>query len=970
MEVEHHFELIRSELIPELNSTGRLYRHGPTGAELLSLENDDENKVFGINFRTTPSDSTGVAHIMEHSVLGGSRKYPVKEPFVELIKGSLNTFLNAFTYPDKTCYPVASQNLQDFYNLVDVYLDAVFFPLINRETFQQEGWHYELENPGAPLAYKGVVYNEMKGAYSEPEGVLDQQCLQAIFPDNLYHHDSGGDPTRIPDLTYEAFKRFHDTYYHPSNARFYFYGDDDPQKRLELLDNVLGGFVRLEVNSTIDLQPRYSQPRQVRAPYEATSAGDENGAKNLVAVNWLLPEAGDAGRTIGLEVLNHILTGTPASPLRKALIDSGLGEDLTGRGLESGSRQMFYSIGMKGVKGTDTEKVESLILETLSTLAQGGIDPETIAASLNTIEFSLRENNTGRYPRGLVVMLRALDHWLYDADPFSALRLDAPLAEVKSQVAAGEGYFEGLIRRYFLENLHRATVVLEPDPALAGRRAAAEQARLAAVRAALSPAELEAVAADTAALKRRQETPDSAEALATIPTLKLSDLDSSVRKIPSQETQAAETPILYHDLFTNGILYLDLGFNLHTLPQDWLPYIPLFGRALTEMGTQSETFVQLIQRIGRATGGIRVEPFVSAAPGRKEAESWLFLRSKAMVPQAGELLQILADILGGVRLNDRERFKQMALEEKASLESGLVRAGHRVVNTRLKAHFHEAGWVNEQTGGLSYVFFIRNLLAQIEQDWPSVLANLESIRDRLFNRRSLVANVTLDAGGWASVQPQLAEFIARLPAATSSPVAWAPGTLPSAEGFSIPSQVNFVGKAGSLFQAGYRFNGSMYAILQYLQSTWIHEKVRAQGGAYGGYAVFDPYAGVMSFLSYRDPNLESTLAIYDQTPGFLRQLVLDPAELVKSIIGAVGELDAYQLPDAKGYSALLRNLLGVSDEWRQARRDELLGASPADFKALVEALDTVSHNGQVAVLGSAEALQAARPGWLAVTKVL
>lgn len=405
MNDQYGFELLRDEHIAEINTRARIYRHIATGAELLSLENDDENKVFGITFRTPPNDSTGVPHIMEHSVLCGSRKYPVKEPFVELMKGSLNTFLNAMTYPDKTVYPVASQNLQDFYNLVDVYLDAVFFPRLSPWSLMQEGWHYEMEDPGAPLTYKGIVFNEMKGAYSQPEDLLGDEVQHSLFPNNVYRHHSGGNPANIPDLTFEQFKNFHDTYYHPSNARIFFYGDDNPEQRLVILQEYLNLFEQIPVQSQIDLQPRLSEPRQVNIPYEIAEEQDD--AKTFVTVNWLLPETGDPELLFSLSILEQVLTGTPASQLRKALIDSGLGEDLVGVGLEGSSRQLFYSVGMKGVASENVAKVEKLILDTVRDLALNGVDPNNVAAAVNTLEFRLRENNTGPYPRGLVIMLRA-----------------------------------------------------------------------------------------------------------------------------------------------------------------------------------------------------------------------------------------------------------------------------------------------------------------------------------------------------------------------------------------------------------------------------------------------------------------------------------------------------------------------------------------------------------------------------------
>jgi len=912
-----------------------------------------------------------VAHIMEHSVLCGSRKYPVKEPFVELMKGSLNTFLNAMTYPDKTCYPVASQNTQDFYNLIDVYLDSVFYPRIDPFTLKQEGWHFELESAEAEMSFKGVVFNEMKGAYSTPEDVLGRTTQHALYPDNAYGLDSGGDPTRIPDLTYAAFKDFHARYYHPSNARIYFYGDDDPQKRLELLDAYLSEFERIPVDSAVALQAKFEQPRRISAPYEVSEGGEE--PRSMLTVSWLLPEGSDPALAIGLSVLEHILTGTPASPLRKALIESGLGEDLTGSGLDLGMRQMAYSIGMKGVLAENVDKVEALILDTLAQLAKEGIDPDTVAASLNTIEFSLREKNTGSYPRGLMYMLQSLNTWLYDGDPYDALRIDGPLAELKARIQAGERRFEQLIQEQILANPHRVTVVLQPDAQLAEQRAKLESERLALARAAMSEADVQQAIEDTLELRRRQDAPDSEEALATIPMLQLSDLDKQIRKIPAEKLRLGGGDVLYHDLFTNGIVYLDLGFNLHGLPQEWLPYLPLFSRALTETGTREQSFVQLLQRIGRSTGGIHSRLMISSAPERAQAEAWMFLRGKAMVAQAGELLAILNDILRGARLDDRERLRQMALEEKASLESGVVRGGHRVINTRLKAHFDEAGWVNEQLGGVSYLFFIRELVQQIEKDWPAVQERLEAIRARLFTSAGMICNVTLDGQNWAAIQPQLADFIAAQPGQAYTPVDWTRGALPPAEGLSIPSQVNFVGKGLNLYQSDYQLHGSILAITNYLHSTWLWEKVRVSGGAYGGFSTFDQYSGVMTFLSYRDPNLLATLDVYDNTPDFLRGLELNDAERTKAIIGAIGDLDSYQLPDAKGYTSLVRALLGIDDRRRQHFRDELLATSPEDFKRLGEALAAGLGGGRVAVLGAAGAIQAAaeqRPGWLEVRQVL
>ena len=999
------FTLQQETHIPEINATAKVFIHDKTGARLLSLTNDDENKCFGINFRTPPTDSTGIAHIMEHSVLCGSRKYQVKEPFVELIKGSLNTFLNAFTAPDRTSYPVASQNLKDFYNLIDVYLDAVFYPLIPPETLQQEGWHYELESPDAPLTYKGVVFNEMKGNYSSPDNVLGDVSQQAIFPDNLYALDSGGDPAVIPDLTYTQFKAFHETYYHPSNAYIYFYGDDPEDERLRILDSWLEAFERKEINALTPLQPLFDAPRSVNAVYDS---GDNPEAKAYLQVNWLMPEVTDIRTTLGLETLAHILLETPASPLKKALSESGLGEDVTG-GYHTSFRQALFAAGMKGVAEGDTQKVETLIFDTLTSLAKDGLDPDTIAASLNTIEFHLRERNTGRFPRGLALMLSALGVWVYDGDPISGLAFEAPLAALKADVAAGR-YFETLIEEHLLKNPHRASVTLRPDPQEGQRREAAERDRLEKVKAALvadgkadlvtdsetdkrietdipidmlidwktgKHLTLETIIENARELKRRQETPDSPEALATLPALSLDDIDPQSKPIPieiiGRRSNDPRPSIFYHSLFTNDILYLDLGFDLHSLPAELLPYAGLFGRLLLEMGTENQDFVRLTQRIGRDTGGIHPSSLVSATRGSERATAWLFLRGKAVASQSAALLDILKDVLLTARLDNRERFKQIVLEKKAGIEAGLLPGGHQVVNRRLRAHFNEADWVSEQMSGVAQLFFLRELAQTIETDWASVLEKLETVRRRLLNRATTVVNVTLDESNWKSFAPQLASFVAEIPFFEPDPVKWLPAALDKNEGLTLPSQVNYVAKGADLYKLGYRMHGSVLVINKILATTWLWEKIRVQGGAYGGFSAFDIHSGMYTFLSYRDPNLLATLDTYDATADFLRNLDLPDSELTKAIIGSIGDLDAYLLPDAKGWMSLTRHLVGYTEEKRQIFRDQVLRTSLRDFKAFAEILATVAAQGQIVALGSAETIakaNAARPDLLGVKKIL
>jgi presequence protease len=969
MTLIHGFALVRDEQIAELHTRARIYRHVKTNAELVSLTNDDENKCFGITFRTPPEDSTGIAHILEHSVLCGSRKYPVKEPFVELMKSSLKTFLNAFTYPDKTCYPVASTNLQDFYNLVDVYLDSVFFPRITPEILKQEGWHYELERKSDPLVFKGVVFNEMKGAYSSPDSLLGRLNQQSLFPDTTYGYSSGGDPKVIPDLTYGQFKRFHSLLYHPSNARIFFYGDDPEEQRLRLLDDYLSEFELIEPPSQIELQERFSAPRSFEQTY---SADDESGKKGMVSLNWMVGAEQDMERILAFDLLSYILLGNAAAPLRKALIDSGLGEDLTGSGYNDGLLQHTFSVGMKGIDPADALKVEELILATLTRLADEGIDADTIAAALNTFEFSLRENNTGSFPRGLSLMLRALGTWLYDGDPLAPLRFEAPMAAVRAVLARGERLFERLIRTALLQNPHRTRVLLRPDPAQADRDAAEERARLDAVCAAMSDADLDLLVAETHALKELQERSDPPEELARIPTLTLADIERQGKSIPSVELRLADTSVLYHDIFTNGIVYLSLAFDLRMLPVELLPYVPLFGRALTEMGTEHEDFVKLLQRIGRETGGIGAGLHTSTRVGG-DALGYLIVSGKSTLDKTGALLDILRDILLTVRLDNRERFKQMVLRSKAGRESSLVPSGHGYARQRLAAHLSQAEWVDEQMGGIGGLFFIRELERRIDSDWPGVLANLEAVRQHLVNRSGLLVNVTVDADGYAGLAPQLDEFLAALPTAAYTPATWGLTPIGPFEGLIIPAKVNYVAKGANLYDLGIRPGGSSAVAVKLLNTAWLWDKVRVQGGAYGGFCGFNRNTGVFTYTSYRDPNLLATLDIYDQTGDYLRGLALDRVGLERAIIGTISDVDGYQLPDAKGGTAMWRHLLGADDTYRQKLREEILDTTAADLHAFADAVDAVREHGLIAVVGSAEAVEAAnreRPGLLTPVRVL
>ncbi len=962
------FDLIAEEQIPEVNALARHYRHKKTGAEVLSLINDDENKVFGISFATPPEDSTGIAHILEHSVLCGSEKFPVKKPFVEMLKGSLHTFLNAMTFPDKTVYPVASQNLADFYNLTEVYLDAVFFPLISKETFLQEGWHYELESPDAPLIYKGVVFNEMKGAYSSPDMVFRVTAQSSLFPDNTYGLSSGGDPRVMPDLTYEQFKTFHERYYHPSNAQIIFYGDDDPARRLELLDSVLSRFERTERAPLVPLQKRFETPVRVEATYPA----DEDNKRNaFVSVNWMLDPTDDIEENLARHIMALAMFGTQAAPLYKKLTDSGLGEAVMAQ-LNGTYRQPWFYAGMRGVDPEDASKLEALILEGLEELARDGIDRATVEATVNTYEFQLRENNFGGYPRGIVFFFSALSRWLYGGNPLDALKYESALERLKARLESGESVLEDLIRKLLIENGHRSTVVVKADKAQAEREAAAERAKLDAARAAMNDNDVQATIETTRKLKALQNAPDKPEHLAKIPTLTLKDLPREGMAIPTEEVDVAGVRTLFHDLPTNGIVYFDLGFDLKTLPRELVPYLPIFTQALSQTGTSKEDFVSLSQRIGRSTGGITAARLISPMRDADEAAAYVVIRGKAVADRAPELLAILTDTLTDARLDNRDRIRQMVAQNKAHMEAGLVPSGHQIVFSRLRAALHEADWANEQCSGVSQLFFLRELAQRIENDWASVEADLVAIRDHLVNAGAAVFNVTTDAPIFEGFSRELAGFAGTLPRKSFVRQDWSPLPPPANEGLTIPAQVNYVAKGVNLKRLGHEPSAALSVVTKYLGTAYLWDKVRVEGGAYGGFASYNPLADTYAFGSYRDPNLVATLDVYDQAPDFLRKGVSEN-DIVRSIIGTIGDLDPYLLPDAKGYAALTRALAGVTEEYRQARREQVLGASAKDFAEAADLLAEVARNGHVVVMGSETALTAAnreRNGFLKLTKVL
>jgi Zn-dependent M16 (insulinase) family peptidase len=807
----------------------------------------------------------------------------------------------------------------------------------------------------------------MKGAFSAPESVLDRHSLRALFPDTVYSLESGGDPEVIPNLSYEAFLAFHRKYYHPSNARLFFWGDDPEQERLARLGAVLAPFSLQDppLDSAVDLQQPGKAPRTVTVRYAAPEAEE---AKGMVTLNWLGPDVLDVERGLAFRILEQMLLGMPASPLRRALTESGLGEDLAGQGLEADLRQLVFDAGLKGVDVSRAADVEDLILDTLRGLVRDGLAPELVEAAVNSVEFSLRENNSGRFPVGLAVMLRALTTWLHGGDPLAPLAFEAPLAAIKARLAAKEACFEALIRRWLLDNPHRVTVILAPDPHLAARREAEERERLAALAAAMDEETFSGVLAQAEDLARRQAEPDDPQALAAIPRLGVADLPRRNLHLPTEILDPEEAPVYFHGLPTGGIIYAQAAFDLDGLDPDPLLLLPLFGRALLEMGTKKLDFADLSMAIARKTGGLDADlRFLTRAADRVPV-SRLLLSGKATPDKGEDLFSLLEEVLCNAVFDRRDRFLQMALEEKARQEHRLVPSGHLVVAARLRAALSGAACLEEQTGGLAYLDALRALIPLIRDDWPAVHDRLEAIRSRILTRGRLELNITARPEDRSALLSLARALAGALPPGAASPPLWRRIALPPAEALLLPAQVNYVGKGINLFESGYAWHGSALVILRFLRTGYLWEKIRVQGGAYGCLCGLDRMSGDFVMVSYRDPNIRSTLDVFAAAAAYLQRHPLSSGELQASIVGAIGELDAYLLPDAKGEAAYFRLLARDDEETRQRLREEILSASPAHFRLFGQALEAFARNGRICALGGAALDRVAQEaGWSRVS---
>ncbi len=961
----HGFRLERDESVPELRSRALLFRHEKSGARLLHLSNDDPDNLFAIAFRTSPRDNTGVAHILEHSVLCGSRKFPAKDPFQEMLKGSLQTFLNALTYPDKTVYPVSSQVEKDFYNLVDVYCDAVFHPRLAPHTFLQEGWHFALQKPEGEIDIKGIVYNEMKGVFSDFSSHVNRRSLSALFPDTTYRFESGGDPESIPDLDLEGLRRFHADYYHPSNAWIFLYGNLPGEKTLAFLDRgYLSEFEHKPLDTAIPLQPRWNAPR--RLDIEAPAPREDKGTATTAMV-WLLGRTADPHEVVCDSILSRYLLGSESSPLKRALVDSGLGEDLDDiSGLETDLIQTTFAAGLRKSTPERAEEVESVIMNTLRAQCEGKIDSRLLEGARRRIEFRLREvTGSGGFPYHLGLASRAFRSWLYDGDPLAHLKFEDTLKRIPREPGELSAFFEERIRHDLVENRHRLLAVVRASPDKADRMQQRTRTHVKELTRDFTENDRIRVARETAELLKEQARPPSPEAVATLPRLHKKDLPRTNRLTPTERSTVEDVDVFAHPLFTSGIVYIDMGFDFSHVPSHRLPYLPLYIELLTRCGAGKLDYLGMSTRIARATGGISGSVHCeSRADDASSVVGRCMVHARSLADRIDETLDILGDLFLAPRLDNHKQLTDLLHEMYNDLNASIVGAGHHFAMTHAASSLSPSCTIREQLSGIALLRFLHRLLKRTPVD--EIVDVLRDIHANMIRRHGSVLSVTADEP--PDYLERIGAFLERLPrGSVSAPAADTSGDQkPSATGIAISSSVNFVARARRLQNTDARAQG-LYALLaRHLSTGYLWDKIRVEGGAYGGIASFSTAHPVFHFASYRDPNLLDTLQRFEES---LEETArgLDPDAVDQSIIGTIGRIDKPKTPHGRGYAETMALLAGRTEQWRLRLREGVLDAGVRELKNCAEALLADKGSGTT-LLGSASALDGIDRRTIALTR--
>ena len=946
------YEILDEHRVEDVQSDGFILRHKKSGARIAILSNNDDNKVFYIGFKTPPEDETGVPHIIEHTTLCGSKKFPVKDPFIELAKGSLNTFLNAMTYPDKTVYPVASCNDQDFKNLMDVYLDAVFNPNITKyeEIFKQEGWHYELTGKDDELKINGVVYNEMKGAYSSPDEVLSSQIYRSLFPDNTYSKDSGGNPEYIPKLTYEAYLDFYHKYYHPSNSYIYLYGDMDVVERLEWLDKeYLSLYDYKKVNSEINKQPAFDEIKNVETQYSITM-DDSQENKTYLSYNRVVGDSLDEMLYQAFDVLDYALVSSPGAPVKQALIDAGIGDDVYGS-YDAGILQPVFSFVAKNANASQADEFESIIENTLKEVVKTGINKEALLAGINSSEFKFREADFGQFPKGLLFGLNCLDSWLFDdMKPFIHLECLGTFAKLRK--AVDTDYFEKLIQEYLLDNTHGSSVTVKPKRGLGNEREEALAKELSDYKASLSDEEIKKLIEDTEHLKKYQEEPSSDEDLRKLPMLTRADMKKNAMPFSNIEDELLDVKVVRHDIESNGIDYISFLFDAGDFAQSELGYLGFFTNALGLVSTERYSYTDLANATNIYTGGISTG--TASHPDIKDRNNFVFkfeVKLKVLEKNLDKALELMEQMLLSSDFTDTKRLGELVAQIKARLQANLSSSGHLVAAMRSMSSFSRYALYQDELKGIAFYRSICRIEKELSESPKSVSDKLAAIAKKLFARNRMLISFTGNNEAYGNAKPSLEKVIAGFNKISAVGNQAEVHFNTAKEAFIDASQIQYVAKTGDFICEGYEYTGALRLLRIILSYDYLWINVRVKGGAYGCMNTF-LRSGESYFVSYRDPNLSDTLDVYDRIPEYIKSFSPDERDMTKYIIGTFSALDTPMNPEAKGSRSLSAYLEGITYEQIQKERNEILNAQPEDIRRLADLVEAVLKKDSICVIGN------------------
>ena len=946
------YEILDEHRVEDVQSDGFILRHKKSGARIAVLSNNDDNKVFYIGFRTPPEDETGVPHIIEHTTLCGSKKFPVKDPFIELAKGSLNTFLNAMTYPDKTVYPVASCNDQDFKNLMDVYLDAVFNPNITKyeEIFKQEGWHYELTGRDDELKINGVVYNEMKGAYSSPDEVLSSQIYRSLFPDNTYSKDSGGNPEYIPKLTYEAYLDFYHKYYHPSNSYIYLYGDMDVVERLEWLDKeYLSLYDYKKVNSEINKQPAFDEIKNVEAQYSITM-DDSQENKTYLSYNRVVGDSLDEMLYQAFDVLDYALVSSPGAPVKQALIDAGIGDDVYGS-YDAGILQPVFSFVAKNANASQADEFESIIENTLKEVIKTGINKEALLAGINSSEFKFREADFGQFPKGLLFGLNCLDSWLFDdMKPFIHLECLGTFAKLRK--AVDTDYFEKLIQEYLLDNTHGSSVTVKPKRGLGNEREEALAKELSDYKASLSDEEIKKLIEDTEHLKKYQEEPSSDEDLRKLPMLTRADMKKNAMPFSNIEDELLDVKVVRQDIESNGIDYISFLFDAGDFAQSELGYLGFFTNALGLVSTEKYSYTDLANATNIYTGGISTG--TASHPDIKDRNNFVFkfeVKLKVLEKNLDKALELMEQMLLSSDFTDTKRLGELVAQIKARLQANLSSSGHLVAAMRSMSSFSRYALYQDELKGIAFYRSICHIEKELSESPKNVSDKLAAIAKKLFARNRMLISFTGNNEAYGNAKPSLEKVIAGFNKMSAIGNQAEVHFNTAKEAFIDASQIQYVAKTGDFICEGYEYTGALRLLRIILSYDYLWINVRVKGGAYGCMNTF-LRSGESYFVSYRDPNLSDTLDVYDRIPEYIKSFSPDERDMTKYIIGTFSALDTPMNPEAKGSRSLSAYLEGITYEQIQKERNEILNAQPEDIRRLADLVEAVLKKDSICVIGN------------------